>query len=243
MSSRHVSNYKFDVFLSHRDCDKQFVEALAARLEDEAGLRPFLSRWHLVPGAPWQEGLEEALDQSASCAVFVGAGGLGPWESAEMRVALAERFDGGAIRVIPVLLPGASIDENARLPRFLRLMSWIDFRGGPEDPVAFRRLVAGIRGVPPGREGAALRELLARLEDADSLVRTQAVRELGLLRDEAVVPLLEKRWPLEPDGTVRHWMALALGVVGGEAAAEALRRLKASETDRFALLGIDDALT
>ena len=45
----------YDVFLSHNNADKAAVEALARRLEDEAGLRPFLDRWHLIPGDPWQE--------------------------------------------------------------------------------------------------------------------------------------------------------------------------------------------
>jgi hypothetical protein len=30
--------------------DKTTVEALAKRLQVEAGLRPFLDKWHLVPG-------------------------------------------------------------------------------------------------------------------------------------------------------------------------------------------------
>ena len=46
------------------------VEALAQRLRD-AGLEPFLDKWHLIPGEPWQEALEDALDQSSTCAVFL----------------------------------------------------------------------------------------------------------------------------------------------------------------------------
>jgi hypothetical protein len=44
----------FDVFLSHSGTDKVAVEALANRLADEARLKPFLDKWHLVPGNPWQ---------------------------------------------------------------------------------------------------------------------------------------------------------------------------------------------
>ena len=68
---------RYDVFLSHHSSDKPHVETLAARLEDEAKLKPFLDKWRLTPGAPWQEELEAALDQSATCAVFMGASGLG----------------------------------------------------------------------------------------------------------------------------------------------------------------------
>ena len=57
--SAHI--FKYDVFLSHNSPDKPAVEALARRLTDEADLHPFLDKWHLVPGEPWQEAIEEAL--------------------------------------------------------------------------------------------------------------------------------------------------------------------------------------
>jgi hypothetical protein len=57
---------KHDVFLSHSNADKPLVEKLAIRLQ-EAGLAPFFDKWHLVPGEPWQEALEKALDESATC--------------------------------------------------------------------------------------------------------------------------------------------------------------------------------
>jgi hypothetical protein len=80
---------RYDVFLSHNSQDKPAVELLARRLTDEAGLCPFLDKWHLVPGEPWQEALEEALDQSRTCAVFIGPRGISPWEHEEMRLALS----------------------------------------------------------------------------------------------------------------------------------------------------------
>ena len=86
-----VRQHLYDVFLSHQSSDKPLVEALAVRLEDEVQLKPFLDKWHLIPGEPWQEALEKALDNSATCAVFLGASGLGPWENVEMRSALDER--------------------------------------------------------------------------------------------------------------------------------------------------------
>jgi len=60
----------YDVFLSHAGADKPAVERLAKKLR-EAGVEPFLDKWHLIPGEPWQEALEEALDQSRTCAVFI----------------------------------------------------------------------------------------------------------------------------------------------------------------------------
>src|SRR5215510_10699150 len=144
----------YDVFLSHHSGDKPQVEALAARLEDEEELKPFLDKWHLIPGEPWQEAIEEALDQSKTCAVFLGPTGLGSWENEEMRVALDERVRNKSFRVIPVLLPGAEPKDKNTLPRFLSRLTWVDFRTGLDDWEAFRRLVAGIRGLAPGRHPA-----------------------------------------------------------------------------------------
>src|SRR5262249_52284390 len=141
-------------FLSHSSSDKANVEKIAERLEDGPGLKPFLDKWHLVPGEPWQEALEEALDGSETCAVFLGPSGLGPWENEELRSALDERVKDKSLRVIPVLLPGADPKEPKTLPRFLRRLTWVDFRTGVDEQDAFNRLVAGIQGKKPGRQSS-----------------------------------------------------------------------------------------
>jgi hypothetical protein len=113
-----AGNRLYDVFLSHTS-DKDAVEAIARRLEDEAALSPFLDKWHLIPGNPWQEELEQALDTSRTCAVFLGPHGIGSWENEEMRSALNDRVKHPGFRVIPILLPGAVLPERGTLPRFL----------------------------------------------------------------------------------------------------------------------------
>jgi hypothetical protein len=57
-----MSEKRYDVFLSHNSADKPAVEYLAQRLR-QGGLKPFLDKWHLVPGDPWQGALEKALGQ------------------------------------------------------------------------------------------------------------------------------------------------------------------------------------
>jgi hypothetical protein len=146
---------KYDVFLSHNSQDKPAVELIARKLYMN-GIEPFLDKWHLVPGEPWQEALEEALDKSQSCAIFFGPEGIGPWSNEEMRSALEWRVRAGDFRVIPVLLPGTQRPERPNLPRFLSRLTWVDFREGLEDEEALKRLVAGIKGVAPG--GALLNE-------------------------------------------------------------------------------------
>ena len=142
---------RYDVFLSHASPDKPRVEELARRLVCE-GLRPWLDTWNLIPGEPWQPAIEQALDECAACAVFIGPGGLGNWHHEEMRCAIDRRVGDRerAFRVIPVLLPGVERPERSKLPGFLVATTWVEFRDSLDDPEAFRRLVCGIRGVKPG---------------------------------------------------------------------------------------------
>jgi tetratricopeptide (TPR) repeat protein len=141
----------FHVFLSHSTADKPAVEELARRLAKK-GIQAWLDKWHLIPGDPWQPGLEKALAESETCAVFVGPGGLGPWQNEEMRAAIDRRVRDSSkrFRVIPVLLPGAERAERSSLPTFLVAATWVEFRNSLEDPQAFHRLVCGIRGLAPG---------------------------------------------------------------------------------------------
>jgi WD40 repeat protein len=139
-----TSSERYDVFLSHNREDLEAVEILAHRLRREAGLLPFLDRWHLIPGQPWQEAIEDALARSDTVAVLVGPSGISPWHNEEMRAALDDAVRSrDEVRIIPVLLPGA---EEASVRGFLARRTWVDFRAGLDGTDAFQRLEAGIRG-------------------------------------------------------------------------------------------------
>jgi hypothetical protein len=176
---------QFDVFLSHNSADKPAVESIAQQLL-ATGIRPWLDSWNLVPGDPWQEGLEEALDTCATCAVFLGPSGIGPWHNEELRVALDRRARARSrsFRVIPVLLPGADPADPATLPRFLGRMTWVDFRGSLDDAEALRRLVAGIHGVVPGPGASAGITVAALLSVNAPAQKTLTPSERGRLEAE-----------------------------------------------------------
>lgn len=144
-----TSNHLYDIFLSHATPDKPAVETIAKQLEAQ-GLRTFVDRWHLVPGKPIHEALQEALKGSASCAVFLGPAKMGPWQNEELYAALETQVRNEDFRVIPVLLPGTVIPERSEQPWFLSRRLWVDFRPGLEDQDAMHRLVCGIKGLPPG---------------------------------------------------------------------------------------------
>jgi len=145
--------FEFDVFLSHNSKDKPTVEQLARLLRDEYQIKSWLDKWNLVPGDSWQQAIEEALDDCQTFAVFVGPSGMGPWENPEMQVALDERVRDRKRRVIPILLPGAPDNTTLKLPSFLRLLTWVDFRAGLDDKTTLYLLYCGIKGIAPGDSG------------------------------------------------------------------------------------------
>ena len=111
-----------------------------------------------------------------------------------MRSALEERVRDKSRRVIPVLLPGAPDPRKKPLPRFLRRMTWVDFRSGLDDEDAFRRMGAGIRDVAPGAIGTPLAQaaieptpVFERAAERAALERELAQRKGNLykLREQA----------------------------------------------------------
>ena len=66
---------QFDVFLAHNSKDKPLVQELAATLR-ERKLRAWVDIDELVPGRPWQDGVERVLTTVRSVAVLVGLLGV-----------------------------------------------------------------------------------------------------------------------------------------------------------------------
>lgn len=133
---------RYDVFLSHSTPDKPVVEKLAHRLVD-AGLRPFFDKWDLVPGESWIRALEEALERSATVAVFFGPGTAGKWREQEQQLAQVQAAEDQNKRIIPVLLPGASTRD---VRGFLSTRTWVEL----DSADGLARLLAGISGRAPG---------------------------------------------------------------------------------------------
>lgn len=154
------------VLLDYAEEHRNFVEAVACRLRGDARLSLWFSPWHSVPGEERQQQMEAALLQAHACAVFVSSG-LAGFHALLMRAAIQQSVEapqGPRLRVIPVLVPGAGKHAQRDLPPFLRLFESVEFRD-TEDPDAFRRLLAGILGLPPVQiegyiEGRISQELL-----------------------------------------------------------------------------------
>lgn len=172
----------YDVFLSYASDDRLVVEALAGRLRD-SGVTPFLDRWHLGPGDPWQEELELALSASCACAVFLGPGGIGPWHNEEMRLALDKQARDASYRLIPVLLPGVEPKSLEVLRGFLGRLSWAELPADTGGEEALHALLRGIMRVTPEP---------GEIVEVPSLLSQWSSRELEKQRDalEALAEIL-----------------------------------------------------
>ncbi len=136
---------RFDVFLCHNSADKPAVKAIGRRLK-AAGVKPWLDEWEIPPGQLWQDQLQEQIEDIGAAAVFVGTDGEGPWQKLEIQ-AFLQQFVDRKCPVIPVILPDYPKDEKPKLPPFLGLFGWVDFRKSDPDPLA--RLIWGVTGEKP----------------------------------------------------------------------------------------------
>jgi hypothetical protein len=149
IEATYSPDHTWDVFMSYSSPDREAVEAVAMWLEDEAHLLAFFDRWRLVAGGDAQDGLEQALGSARCVAVFLGCGGLGPWQTEEVRAAVRRAVSGQELRVIPVLLPGADVNSA---PDFLLSRTWCEL-GTSQGAyrLGLESLRSAIRGEAPGR--------------------------------------------------------------------------------------------
>lgn len=166
---------QYDVFLSHAHEDREWVEALARRLEDERGIRVWLDRWILVPGRDWQQGMAKGLEQVGTCAVCLGGKTPTGWFKQEIEQALNTQSRDPDFRVVPVLLPDAPQDIGEVMLPFLDLRTWADFRKGSDAEYAFHVLVQGIKGEPVGRWPAVS---AAEVAETSYTIAERRLREL-----------------------------------------------------------------
>ena len=124
----------------HNSKDKSQVKIIGEQLK-KRGILPWLDEWELRPGLPWQRLLEQQIVNIKSAAVFVGIGGIGPWQRQELDAFLREFVERGC-PVIPVVLESAP--KKPVLPLFLKGMTWVDFR--KKNPEPLERLIWGITG-------------------------------------------------------------------------------------------------
>ena len=148
-----------DLFLCHSGTDKNWVEELATRIEEEPGdgkkLRVFFDPWDVLPADNVVNRLEKAVSKSRFVGVVLSPEMIvAEWPTMEWTIAVYEDPSGRRGKVIPFLL------RNCDVPPSLRIRNWLDFRTPEKYEKSYRKLVALLRGQPLPRGGQKLNQPL-----------------------------------------------------------------------------------
>ncbi len=137
---------RYDVFLSHRSLNSDWVETLARNLERQ-GYRVFLDRWEIAPGTLVSDGVEKGLETSARGVLVASADVVeSGWVRLEYEALLKRRVEEPDFRFVPLIF-----GEIPDLP-FLDNVLCVDFRDASHAAYrrAFHQLLCGLEGRGPG---------------------------------------------------------------------------------------------
>jgi tetratricopeptide (TPR) repeat protein len=129
-----------DIFLSYSSTDKAAARDLYRLLAD-ADLSVWFDEASLVPGTEWEGQLRTAISSARVILLLVGESSLGKWQSMELRAILERATADERMNVVPVLLPGSSVDF---LPSALRAYQAIDLRSAPNEATRLTRIAAAL---------------------------------------------------------------------------------------------------
>ena len=135
---RKLEQCAYDVYLCYHEADEAEVLKIGDQLK-AAGIVPWLDTVDLQPGLPVQLQQEEQIMKIPSAAVCVGKHAIEQWQALQV-YAFIDQFVQRHCPVIPVLLSGTP----AKVPPFLALFSWVDFRKSVPAPMG--QLIWGITG-------------------------------------------------------------------------------------------------
>jgi hypothetical protein len=103
---------KYDAFLSHNRLDRDTVRYVADHLRKGYKLKIWIDRWVMRPGRPWSAKIEEGLQSSSSCIIFLGSNGWGPTHLREAKEAVARARVDPSFLVLFVFLGEATEEQK-----------------------------------------------------------------------------------------------------------------------------------
>ena len=110
------------VFISHNKADKSFARQLGVFL-CRNGSEVWFDEWDIFAGDPIIDGIEDGLERSNVFALVVSQASLkSNWVREEIRAALMNNIQRGAIRIIPIMK-----EKVDRLPPFIEGLKYINF--------------------------------------------------------------------------------------------------------------------
>lgn len=111
----------YHTFVSYNRRSLDQVNVLVEYLEG-SGLRVFFDQRDILPGSKLDQIIDQVLKQTPTITVVVGPQGLGPWQTEEYATTRWQVVNDSDKKLIPVLLPGASLHHDA-VPLSLRTYS------------------------------------------------------------------------------------------------------------------------
>ncbi|HEX2971197.1 MAG TPA: toll/interleukin-1 receptor domain-containing protein [Tepidisphaeraceae bacterium] len=135
----YTQHSRYDTFICYNHRDQKVAKKIDAKLRAN-GLLPWLDKRAIMPGAKWQEVIEEGVKKCRSISVLFGSSGLGRWQQAEVFAFLQRRLRED-VKIIPVILPG--VKGLPPLDALLNVYQWVDLR--QRDETNFFRFCDAIR--------------------------------------------------------------------------------------------------
>jgi WD40 repeat protein/DNA-binding winged helix-turn-helix (wHTH) protein len=139
----------FDVFVSCNDEDRRAVQQIVDDLRG-VGLKPRFDAANSRRENQHYDEISHDMRSSAACAIFAGPHGIDDWERREIAAAVDRAKRDSSFRLFLVLLPDVPTRFEESLPPFLRLLAWVDLRGGFHNTDSIRELIKAIEGEAAG---------------------------------------------------------------------------------------------
>lgn len=191
----NLTDYEYDIFLSHNHADQEWTTRLAERLEQEdwegRKLKVFFSPWDIRPGQSIPQRIEQALSKSRKVGVILSPDAIdSAWVELERLVTAYVAVNAREERLIPLYRRDCSI------PPLLRPILYVDFRDDMVFEEKYRTLLLVIKDRPLPR---GIRDSLSNISPtvhaddrariADDKFNTLRVRLKGihLLREEDLI--------------------------------------------------------
>jgi hypothetical protein len=144
-----------ELFLSYNRVDNGAVTEFN-RLLKLRGIGTFFDVDRIKRGELWFNVLEQALRNVKAVAVFLGRGGLGPWQRREVYLSIDRQVDQERngqpfFPIIPIVLNNGEPGDLSR--GFLSLSNWIDLRQIARNEDAIEEIVRAIRDGSASTDG------------------------------------------------------------------------------------------
>lgn len=133
-------NIRYDAFVSFPPGNRGEVLKIVEEVS-RAGIKIYLDE-KIQPGDDWRSTHMKILASVDTILFFIGKGTAhSAWQEQELRITEWRSDLQPTVRIIPVVLPGADIDD---VPMPLRSLHWVSFREGIS-PDGIERLISALR--------------------------------------------------------------------------------------------------